>query len=133
VQPIGTAALQSRVMSELGTALDGIVSAYWSHATSELQLELIRGSARNLSLHAALDVAKAEGAASKAESTNWGEMLRATHEQLATANAKVVDSQAELGRTQAALGETRARLQRTWAAANNEIAGQKEARRVEAE
>jgi len=47
VQSIGTAALQSRVPSELGEALAGIVSAYWSHATSELQFKLSHGSACN--------------------------------------------------------------------------------------
>jgi len=70
VQSIGAAASQSRVTSELGSALACIISVYWSHATNELQLELSRGSARNMSLHAVLAFAQTERAASNAESRN---------------------------------------------------------------
>ena len=61
VRAVEVVALHARVRSELVTALAGIISAYWSRATVELQFELSRGSARISSLHAALAVAASEG------------------------------------------------------------------------
>jgi len=120
VQSIGTAALQSRVPSELAAALAAIVSGYWSHATHELQLD----SARNSSVHAALAFAQEEGTASKAESKNLEEsnkslrlqlstlqkIHRAAHEKLATAGAELGNTRAELGHTRAELVQLRAEL-----------------------
>ena len=81
VQSIGTAA--SRVPLELCTALANIVSAYLSHATSELQLE----SARNWSLNAALACAQAEWADMQLHETLWKKRAMDTGWKLEAASA----------------------------------------------
>jgi len=110
VQSTGTAALQRRVTTELGSALAGIVSAYWSHATNELQLALLRGSARNSALHAALVIARAEGEASNAEVRALGESNNSLRLDLATQQKVVRLAQVHLDTTGAELGAARAEL-----------------------
>ena len=101
VQSTG-AAVPSPV-AELGSALAGIVSAYWSHATHELQLELSRGLARNASLHAALAFAQAEG-------RGLGESNESLRLDLAAQQRLVRVAQGQLDTTVAELGATRAEL-----------------------
>jgi len=121
LQSTGTAALQSRVSSEVGAAVAGIISEHWSRAIKELQIEFDRGSAHNLTLQVALASAHTEVAASKADSMKLAEsnkrrrihfekgekIVRAAQGQIDAIGTECLRLQTELEQANAELGQTR--------------------------